>query len=79
MKDDPFADDDSGAGAGGDESPGKVVECQECGFTLLIAKGREFKFFGKSFKCPECGAGKSKFQEIDADGDEGDLSSIRTF
>ncbi len=77
MKDDPFADDDSGAGAQ-DESPGKVVECGECGFTLLIAKGREFKFFGKNFKCPECGAAKSKFTEIDADGDEG-LSSIRTF
>ena len=77
MKDDPFADDDSGAGAQ-DESPGKVVECGECGFTLLIAKGREFKFFGKNFKCPECGAAKSTFTEIDADGDEG-LSSIRTF
>jgi predicted RNA-binding Zn-ribbon protein involved in translation (DUF1610 family) len=37
-----------------------VYECSECGYTLFIAKGREFKFFGESFKCPECGAAKDK-------------------
>ena len=36
-----------------------VYECGECGFTLFIAKGREDKFYGAGFKCPECGAGKS--------------------
>jgi len=36
-------------------------ECGDCGFTLFIAKGREFKFYGDSFKCPECGASKDKF------------------
>ena len=38
-----------------------VYSCSECGYTLFIAKGREFKFYGDDFKCPECGAGKDKF------------------
>ena len=37
-------------------------ECEECGYTLFIAAGREGKFFGDSYKCPECGAPKSKFK-----------------
>ena len=36
-------------------------ECQQCGFTLFVAKGREFKFFGDDFKCGSCGAGKEFF------------------
>ena len=33
-----------------------TCECEECGYTLFIAAGREGKFFGDSYKCPECGA-----------------------
>jgi len=50
-------DDDSGAGGVTDG----VYECGECGYTLFVAKGRDFKFFGDDFKCPECGAEKDKF------------------
>eukprot|EP00978_Attheya_sp_CCMP212_P029879 scaffold107872_cov51-Attheya_sp.AAC.2 len=42
-------------------STSNAFECGECGFTIFVAKGREFKFFGDNFKCPECGAGKDKF------------------
>ena len=44
-----------------------VYECSECGYTLFIAKGREFKFYGDDFKCPECGAAKDKFNARDMD------------
>lgn len=33
-----------------------VMGCLDCGFTLFIAKGREEKFYGTGFKCPECGS-----------------------
>lgn len=36
-------------------------------YKMFVAKGREFKFFGDGFKCPECGAGKNKFVEGDMD------------
>lgn len=42
-------------------SSGNVQECSECGYTLFVAEGRDFKFFGAGFKCPECGASKDKF------------------
>jgi rubredoxin len=45
-----------------EETSSNVYECSECGYTLFIAKGREFKFYGDDFACPECGAGKDKFQ-----------------
>lgn len=32
-------------------------------YKMFVARGREFKFFGDNFKCPECGAGKNKFTE----------------
>jgi rubrerythrin len=52
------ADDDDD-----DDAPtSNVYECSECGYTLFIAQGRESKFFGPSFKCPECGAPKDKFK-----------------
>lgn len=38
-------------------------------YKMFVAKGREFKFFGDNFKCPECGAGKNKFTETDMEGD----------
>lgn len=43
-----------------------TCECQECGYTLFIAQGREGKFFSDAFKCPTCGAPKSKFTIDDA-------------
>lgn len=46
-----------------------VYSCSECGYTLFIAKGREFKFYGDDFKCPECGAGKDKFNPADIEED----------
>jgi len=49
-------DDDSTSAASGN-----VFECEGCGFTLFIAKGRDFKFYGDDFKCSECGAGKDQF------------------
>jgi rubrerythrin len=42
-----------------------VYECGECGYTLFIAKGRESKFFGEGFRCPDCGAPKDKFNARD--------------
>lgn len=53
-------DDDSSDDAEGDTT---VQECGECGYTLFVAKGREFKFFGEGFTCPECGCGKDKFNK----------------
>lgn len=50
-----------------DEPASNVYECSECGYTLFIAKGREFKFYGDDFKCPECGAAKDKFNARDMD------------
>eukprot|EP00960_Hanusia_phi_P029245 747854-Hanusia_phi.AAC.7 len=38
-------------------------ECTVCGYTLFVAKGREFKFFGDNFKCPQCGASKQYFKD----------------
>ena len=43
-----------------------VYECGNCGFTMFVAKGRESKFFGPNFKCPECGAKKSEFKARDS-------------
>ncbi len=49
-----------------DSTPsGNVQECTECGYTLFVAQGRDFKFFGSDFKCPECGAPKDKFKAVD--------------
>jgi rubrerythrin len=42
-----------------------VYECGECGYTLFVAQGRESKFFGTGFKCPECGAAKKQFKARD--------------
>ena len=58
------ADDDDDDG---DSAPasGNVQECTECGYTLFVAEGRDFKFFGSGFVCPECGAPKDKFKAVD--------------
>lgn len=50
---------------GGVDAVSNVYECGECGYTLFIAQGRETKFFGEGFRCPECGASKDKFNARD--------------
>jgi rubrerythrin len=55
------------AGDDDDAPVSNVYECGECGYTLFIAKGREFKFFGDDFECPECGAKKDKFNARNID------------
>jgi rubrerythrin len=55
------ASDDDGA----EESTSNVYECGQCGFTLFVATGRESKFYGTDFKCPECGAAKKEFKARD--------------
>lgn len=65
------ADDNDGPDeAGGDQAVSNVYECSECGYTLFIAQGRESKFFGQGFKCPECGAPKDKFLARDQFDDD---------
>jgi rubrerythrin len=51
------------------EAMSNVYECGQCGFTLFIAEGRESKFYGSDFKCPECGAPKSEFKARGNDSD----------
>lgn len=46
---------------------GNVQECTECGYTLFVAEGRDFKFFNAGFTCPECGASKDKFKAVNMD------------
>ena len=50
-----------------EESTSNVYECGNCGFTIFVAEGRESKFFGSGFKCPECGAPKKDFIARDED------------
>lgn len=52
-----------------EESASNVYECGECGFTLFVAQGREGKFYGQGFKCPECGAPKKSFKAKDLDAE----------
>ena len=56
------ADDEEEAST---QASGNVQECTECGFTLFVAEGRDFKFFNSGFTCPECGASKDKFKAAD--------------
>ena len=59
-------DEEEGPEAG---SVSNCFECSQCGYTLFVAQGRESKFFGEGFKCPECGAPKSKFEARDDFGE----------
>ena len=36
-------------------------ECTKCGYILFHAQGRESKFFGAGYSCPQCGCGKDEF------------------
>ncbi|KAK4534181.1 hypothetical protein CDCA_CDCA01G0206 [Cyanidium caldarium] len=51
----------------GDEGKGAVrhrYECQRCGYTIFPAVGREWKFYGDDFVCPQCQAPKSQFKDV---------------
>jgi len=61
---DAVEEDDS---ADVNSASGNVQECSECGYTLFVAEGRDFKFFNSGFTCPECGASKDKFKPPDMD------------
>eukprot|EP00186_Timspurckia_oligopyrenoides_P000551 CAMPEP_0182447060 /NCGR_PEP_ID=MMETSP1172-20130603/10959_1 /TAXON_ID=708627 /ORGANISM="Timspurckia oligopyrenoides, Strain CCMP3278" /LENGTH=162 /DNA_ID=CAMNT_0024643339 /DNA_START=375 /DNA_END=863 /DNA_ORIENTATION=- len=41
-----------------------VYKCSGCGYELWVARGREFKFFGDSYKCPVCETDKSGFWDL---------------
>ncbi|PXF47471.1 hypothetical protein BWQ96_02802 [Gracilariopsis chorda] len=41
-----------------------IFKCGGCGFEMYPARGREFKFFPDSFKCPLCGTPKSEFWDL---------------
>ena len=51
------------SGSGGAKPATHRFECQRCGYTLFPAAGREWKFYGDDFKCPQCGAPKSDFRD----------------
>lgn len=65
LKNPEEADKDDEDDSSGLPASGNVQECTECGYTLFVAEGRDFKFFGSDFKCPECGAAKDKFKGVD--------------
>lgn len=58
-------EDDNGVGEDdgddNEDSTSNVYECGNCGYTIFVAEGRNHKFFGAGFQCPECGAEKDKF------------------
>lgn len=64
------ADEDDDAEDDDFEVTSNVYECGNCGYTLFVAQGRESKFFGSGFRCPECGAAKKEFQARDDFGEE---------
>lgn len=67
-KDGELEDPENAIEGGDDGKPSSnVMGCSDCGFTLFIAKGREEKFFGEGFVCPECGAKKDRFEPKDID------------
>lgn len=41
-----------------------VFKCGGCGYEMYPARGREFKFFPDSFKCPLCATPKSEFWDL---------------
>lgn len=53
----------------GDDGPatGGAKECGNCGYTMFIAAGREKRFFSSAFVCPECGAGRDQFKDVQID------------
>ncbi|KAK4532222.1 hypothetical protein CCYA_CCYA11G3079 [Cyanidiococcus yangmingshanensis] len=54
---------DKGASSSATKPSGHRFECQRCGYALYPAAGREWKFYGDNFACPQCGAPKSEFRD----------------
>lgn len=46
-----------------------VFKCGGCGYEIYPARGREFKFFPDSFKCPLCATPKSGFWDLNDPND----------
>lgn len=46
-----------------------AFKCAGCGYEMYPARGREFKFFPDSFKCPLCGTPKSEFWDLNDPND----------
>lgn len=46
-----------------------VFKCGGCGYEIYPARGREFKFFPDSFKCPLCETPKSQFWDLNDPSD----------
>ncbi|EJK67318.1 hypothetical protein THAOC_11667 [Thalassiosira oceanica] len=57
-----YEDDDDSSD---EPTSGGAKECGKCGYTMFIAPGREGKFFSSSFTCPQCGAGRDQFKDVD--------------
>lgn len=47
----------------------KAFKCENCGYELYPARGREGKFFPSSFKCPMCGSPKESFYDMNDKND----------
>mmetsp|Transcript_34153 Transcript_34153/g.107672 ORF Transcript_34153/g.107672 Transcript_34153/m.107672 type:complete len:83 (+) Transcript_34153:667-915(+) len=41
-----------------------MFRCEDCGFTIYPARGREGKFFPKGFTCPNCSASQESFYDL---------------
>ena len=46
-----------------EETDLKAFSCNECGYTIFPARGREGKFFPSDYKCAMCGAGREAFED----------------
>ncbi len=70
IKDEDFnrEPEDDGKDEGGPLTGATMAkECGNCGYTLFIAAGREAKFFPSGFTCPQCGAARDQFKDVEID------------
>ena len=51
--------------SGGTMGQTKVKECGKCKYTLFIAAGREKRFVPPGFTCPQCGAPRDQFKDVE--------------
>lgn len=47
----------------------KAFKCENCGYELYPARGREGKFFPDTFKCPMCKSPKESFYDMNDEDD----------
>jgi rubredoxin len=47
----------------------KAFKCENCGYELYPARGREGKFFPATFKCPMCSSPKESFYDMNDKND----------